>query len=312
MARSGQDSLGLGLEPLPLPGSVFKLLRDLIESETGVYFDDGKRGLLALKLTDLAADQGLTSFLEYYYLLRYDDSADEHWLRLMDRLAVPETYFWRQPEHFLCLARTLLPALWPSRASRPVRIWSAGCCTGEEPVSIAIALAEEGRLTPGLVEIVGTDGSEAMLEAARVAQYRPRSFRQLSQAMREKYFVEQPGGTLRPIDRILSAISYSRVNLADRDEVVSQPPTDVIFCRNVFIYFSDDAIRETVGSFGERLADDGYLFVGASESLTRIGVDFELAQIDGSFVYVRPGQRAAAESLGSRPARNQSPVHGTL
>ena len=102
-------SFGFGTEALSLPNATFALLRDLIEQRTGVLFDEPKRGLLADKLTELVTANGLTSFLDYYYLLRYDDAAEVHWAALMDRLAVPETYFWRQHEQFEACARILAP-----------------------------------------------------------------------------------------------------------------------------------------------------------------------------------------------------------
>ncbi|HET9426301.1 MAG TPA: protein-glutamate O-methyltransferase CheR [Gemmatimonadaceae bacterium] len=299
---------GSGVESLPLPEPAFKLLRDLIVEHTGVFFDDGKRLLLADKLSDLAIDQGLTSFVEYYYLLRYDDQADAHWRRLMDRLAVPETFFFRQSEQLDALVNTIVPMLKQARGTRPLRIWSAGCCSGEEPLSIAMALDEAGLLEPGAVEIVATDGSGMMLDRARRASYGGRAFRQMPDAVRARYFRPLSDGTWRPIDRLLRAIHYGLVNLADHDEVASQPVADVIFCRNVFIYFSDDAIRRAVHDFEGRLADDGYLFLGAAESLTRLGVSWELAEVDGSFVYVKPGRRAIVEAAAR--AWIGSPAHG--
>jgi chemotaxis protein methyltransferase CheR len=148
-----------GTETPDLSEATFQLLRDVIESRTGAYFDDGKRVLLADKLAELLALNGMTSFLEYYYALRYDDARGEHTAALLDRLAVPETFFWRQSEHFTALATRIAPGFFTENPGRPLRIWSSACCTGEEPVSIAIALAEAGLLEGKPIEIVGTDAS---------------------------------------------------------------------------------------------------------------------------------------------------------
>lgn len=306
MAPEGSTNplFGSGFESLPLPEAPFKLLRDLIVEHTGVYFDDAKRALLADKLSDLATEEGLTSFVEYYYLLRYDEKAELHWRRLMDRLAVPETFFWRQSEQFETLASTIIPHLQATRGDKPLRIWSTACCSGEEPLSIAMALDEAGLLVPGKIEILATDGSEAMLARARRAHYGQRSFRQLPDAMRGRYFTERSGGFWRPIDRLLDAIDYDMMNIAEPADIAAQPVADVIFCRNVFIYFADEAIRRSVESFSSRLSDDGYLFLGAAESLTRLGVSVELAEVGGSFVYVKAGRRAAAEKI-SVPVKRQ-------
>src|SRR5918993_4272191 len=129
---------GFSADVLGFSESTFVLLRDLIAQRTGVYYAHDKRDLLADKLADLLAARGMTSYLDYYYLLRYDGDAARHWMELVDRLAVPETYFWRQPDQVLAVARVLAPHHFARRPGTPFRIWSAACCTGEEPLSIAI------------------------------------------------------------------------------------------------------------------------------------------------------------------------------
>lgn len=285
-----------GTESLTLPQEIFVLLRDLIVRRTGVYFDDGKRGFLADKLSEGVSSLGLTSFLDYYYLLRYDTDAGQHWSRLMDWLAVPETYFWRQSEQFDALAQIIAPAHFAAHPGQPLRIWSAACCSGEEPISIAMALAEAG-FGSHPVEIVASDGSSAMLQRARRGIYGERSFRQLPDAMRDRYFRDCHDGTWRPIPELTRNIRWSLANLANAAEVGPLASADVIFCRNVFIYFSEDAIRAVVKVFSERMPDSGILFLGASEALTRLGVNFELAEIGRGFAYVKGGQRQRVEAL---------------
>ena len=132
---------GSGADVLGFSESAFELLRDLIAQRTGVHFSNDKRDLLADKLADLLAERGMTSYLDLYYLLRYDADAARHWGALADRLAVPETYFWRQPDQILALTRVLAPRHFERNPAAPFRIWSAACCSGEEPLSIAIAIA---------------------------------------------------------------------------------------------------------------------------------------------------------------------------
>ncbi len=283
-----------------LSDSAFILLRDLIVERTGVLFDDSKRGTLADKVSDLVAANGLTSFLDYYYLLRYDAAADTHWLALMDRLAVPETYFWRQSEQIDALANIVAPAHYAAYPGRPLRIWSAACCTGEEPISLAIALAENGILGTRPVQIAATDGSPAMIERARRAVYGERALRQLPAHLKSRYFVEQGDGYWRPINAVRDVIRWGVANLARDADVREFASCDVIFCRNVFIYFSDAAIRSTVRMFSECMSPDGYVFLGASESLTRLNVDLELAEIGKGFAYVRLGRREVVERNGVR------------
>jgi chemotaxis protein methyltransferase CheR len=266
--------------------SAFALLRDVIAQRIGVHFGDDKRDLLADKLSDLLAARGMTSYLDYYYLLRYDAEADRHWSELMDRLSVPETYFWRQHEQILALAQVVAPRHFAQRGAAPLRIWSAACCTGEEPISIAIALAEAGLLHRRPIEIVASDGSTAMVERARRGVYGERSFRTLPGELRDRYF-RREGGGWRVDPRVHQQIRWTTANLVDPAAVRPLAAADVIFCRNVLIYFSDETIGHVARLFAEGLREDGFLFLGASESLTRQSTDFELAEIGGAFVYVK-------------------------
>jgi chemotaxis protein methyltransferase CheR len=280
---------GYGAEVLGFSETAFVLLRDLIGRHTGVHFDDDKRDLLADKLSDLLAAQGMTSYLDYYYLLRYDADADRHWAALADRLAVPETYFWRQAEQISAVANTIAPRHLADARRGPLRIWSAACCSGEEPISLAIALAEAGLLKAGAVQIVASDASGALIDRARAGVYGERSFRALPPDLRARYF--RPEGSRWRVDPdVHSRIQWTTANLVDPQAVAPLAVADVIFCRNVFIYFSDETVSHVARLFARGLADDGHLFLGASESLTRLETDFELDEVAGAFVYVKSGR----------------------
>lgn len=296
-------AVGYNAHALGLSDGAYNLLRDLIEERTGVYFDEGKRGLLSDKLSELVVAHGLTSFLDYYYLLRYDPEADRHWARLLDRLSVPETYFWRQPDQLVALATRVVPALLAARPAAPLRIWSAACCTGEEPLSIAIALAEQGLLDRGDIRIVGSDASPAMVERARRGLFGERSFRGIPLHLRERYFRAE--GTEWRIDPAIAAhVEWRVANLVAPEEVRPLASADVIFCRNVFIYFSDAAIQRVVDCFAERMPPHGWLFLGAAESLTRFSTAFVLRELGGAFAYTRasvPEPLAAAAAAAAAP-----------
>jgi chemotaxis protein methyltransferase CheR len=295
--ESSENHGGYSAEILGFSEASFTLLRDLISQRAGVYFGDEKRDLLADKLSDLMAARGMSSYLDYYYLLRYDAESDRYWAELMDQLAVPETFFWRQHEQLLALSQVVAPAHFARKPGATLRIWSAACCSGEEPVSIAIALAEAGLLYDRPVEIVASDASAALLELARRGTYRERSFRQLPVALREKYFTAGEGGW--QVDpRLHARIRWVRANLVSREDVLPLARADVIFCRNVFIYFADETVARTARMFAEAMPADGVLFLGASESLTRLETDFELREIGAAFAYVR--------SAGALPSAGQS------
>ena len=284
---------GSSADVLGFSESAFVLLRDLIAQRTGVYFAHDKRDLLADKLADLLAARGMTSYLDYYYLLRYDDGAATHWGELVDRLAVPETYFWRQPDQIVATATVLAARHRALRPGTPFRIWSAACCSGEEPLSIAIALAEAGVLDRQAVEIVGSDASEAMLARARRGLYGERSFRALPPALRDRYFrCEAAGWRIDPA--IHALVRWTRANLMEAAEVAPMASSDVVFCRNVLIYFSDDTVAHVARLLAAGMPDHAHLCLGASESLTRVSSAFELVEVGGAFMYTKSGARNGA------------------
>jgi len=282
--------------------ATFSLLRDLIVQRTGVFFSDAKRDLLEDRVGELMTARGLPSLLDYYYLLKYDPEAESVWRELMDRLAVPETYFWRQPEQFEALTGVILPRYLDAPLGRPLRIWSAACCTGEEPLSIAMAL-QEGRWFDRLaVEIVGSDASAALVDRARTGLYTDRSLRNLPAGWRDRYL--RPEGGAWRVDRSLHArVRWTTANLVDESDVGPLASADVIFCRNVFIYFSDDAIRQVTRTFAERMPPQGYLFLSASESLMRLSTDFKMDEVGSAFVYVKNKSSAEINVDVGRPWR---------
>ncbi|HVG46044.1 MAG TPA: CheR family methyltransferase [Longimicrobium sp.] len=280
------------------------LLRDLIVQRTGVFYGEAKRALLEERLGELVAARGLPSLLDYYYLLKYDPDASAVWGELMDRLAVPETYFWRQAEQFEALAEVLLPRF--AAAGRPLRILSAACCSGEEPLSIAMALEEGGWFGRLPIEIVGCDASAALVARAQAGVYGERALRSLSPARRERWFRRE--GDRWRIDPALHArVRWATANLLEEAEVGPLAAVDVVFCRNVFIYFSDDAIRKVVRTFATRMRAPAYLFLGASESLMRLATDFTMGEVGAAFVYVRdPDPDGAPEPRPPAAARRRA------
>src|SRR4051812_10198090 len=127
------DGLGLSSSALPL-------LRDLVHERTGLFYENPRLEMLADRLSPLVVERHFDSFLDYYYLLKYDAGAADEWTRVMDALSVPETYFWREIDQIRAVAREIVPTLLARPAAEPVRIWSVPCATGEEPLTIAMAL----------------------------------------------------------------------------------------------------------------------------------------------------------------------------
>jgi chemotaxis protein methyltransferase CheR len=270
---------------LELPASVFTILRDLIHEQTGLHYDDSKRELLAEKLSPLASERGFGSYLDYYYLLKYGPGSEEEWPRLIDALSVQETYFWREIGQIQALVTKLLPEHVARSPRRTVRIWCAACATGEEPLTIAMALEEAGWFARAEIQIHASDASPAALSKARRGIYRERSFRALPGQLRAKYFLSTEDGWQIRSD-LSARVTWSLSNLVEDAEISKLATVPFIFCRNVFIYFSQQTIARTVHSFANCMERPGYLFVGAAESLLRLTDAFKLTEAGDAFVYV--------------------------
>ena len=280
--------MGVNTGSLGLTGGADRLLRDLIHERTGLFFDNGKGDILTDKLSPLVVERGFTSLLDYYYLLKYDEAAQDEWLSVMNALSVPETYFWREMDQVRALVEWVVPRWFARPGAGPLKIWSAACATGEEPLTIAMALNEAGWLGRVPVEIYASDASPAAIEKARRGVYRERAFRNLSEDLRARYFTQEGATKTWRVDaRLHEAVRWGVVNLMDEAEVAARASANVIFCRNVFIYFSNESIGRTVRTFAANIRPPGYLFVAASESLLRLTEDFELQEMGNAFVYVR-------------------------
>jgi chemotaxis protein methyltransferase CheR len=269
-----------------LSESEFTILRDLIHERTGLYYENGKRDILADKLSARMHDRQFRAFIDYYYLLRFGPGADEEWNHVLDALSVQETYFWREMDQVRALVEIVTERHFAAACTNPLRIWSAACATGEEPLTIAMALDQAGWFERGAIEISASDGSQAALARARRGIYRERSFRALPQSLRGRYFKPVDDGWQVDPD-LHRRIQWYSANLMDRQQIAARMPEHVIFCRNVFIYFSDDAITRTLREFYNGLAAPGHLFVGVSESLLRFRHEFQLQELGGAFVYVK-------------------------
>jgi len=277
------------VQGLRVPERTMQLLRDMVSAHIGIRFDDGRIDLLFDRLAPLAIERGFDSMLDYYYLLKYDAAAADEWLRVMDALSVQETYFWREADHFRALTTAILPRLIAAR-HRSIRIWSIPCATGEEPLSMAMALEEAGAFNEAAIEIHASDGSEAALARAQKRRYGKRSFRQLAEPLRDKYFMRVDGKeewTVNP-ELFARVTSWSRVNILDERELAARAGCHVIFCRNLFIYFSPATVKEVATQFARHMPSPGYLCVGAAESLLRTGAGFDLQELGGAYVYVKP------------------------
>jgi chemotaxis protein methyltransferase CheR len=285
--------MGFNSDVLGLSDEAGALLRDLIHERTGVFFDNGRADLLTDKLSPLVIERGFSSLLDYYYLLKYDEAAQHEWRSVMDAISVPETYFWREMDQVNALVDVILPRWEKERRHAPFRIWSAACATGEEPLTIAMALNEAGWFERVPIQIFASDGSERAITKAQQGFYRERSFRNLPDELRGRYFTPAENGGCRIDPALTRRIYWSVANLRVESEVAPLAAVNAIFCRNVFIYFSDQAVTKTLKNFADKILQPGYLFVAMSESLMRLTTRLMLEEIGNAFVYVKPGESCA-------------------
>ncbi len=278
-------------EPLiSLPDDVFRLLRDLIHSYCGIYFEDGSKFLLERRLNRRLEQHQLKSFAEYYHFLRYDRKRDEELVVLVDNLTTNETYFFRESAQLRAFAEEILPDLREKNADRKsLRIWSAGCSTGEEPYTIAMLLIESGSWwRDWQVEILGSDINQRVLHTARKGVYKKNAHRATPPEMLRKYFIEEGKGDYRISDTVRELVSFSYVNLLDPHKTSLIRDMDIIFCRNVIIYFDREAKRKVIESFYDKLREGGYLLLGHSESLINLSTAFTLRSLRNDMVYQKP------------------------
>jgi chemotaxis protein methyltransferase CheR len=276
-------------ETLGIPTTGLPVLLELVHERTGLFFGNGRSDLFAERMAPLVVERGFRSFLDLYYLLKYDDgSSGEGWRQVLDALSVPETYFWREIDQIQAVARCIMPEL-ARRTIGPIRISSVPCASGEEPLTIAIALEEAGWFDRVAIEIHAGDGSAAAIAKARAARYRLRSMRVLPLALQEKYFVAE-GDTFVPQPALSRRIStWSVVNLMQPGDIAPFARSSIVFCRNAFIYFSPQSVRRVVDNLAARMPEPAFLCVGASESLLNVTTAFRLEEIGGAFVYVKRG-----------------------
>lgn len=270
-------------ESLGINKSDIELLRDFIHLKTGIYFEDGKADVLADKIANRLIENNLTSFLDYYYKLKYENDPDE-WKELINAITINETYFYREYPHIKILIERIIPEYFEKFPNIPLRIWSGACSTGEEPLSIAIALTEAGYYEKYPINIFASDINPFSIESAKKGLFKERSFRVLPSDLKEKYFIKEDK-VYRIKQEILEKVIFRVKNLMDFDELSFLYFSNVIFVKNILIYFSDFSIRRLIDYLYSKMPGESYLFVGISESLLKYQPKFELVEVDGYFIY---------------------------
>jgi chemotaxis protein methyltransferase CheR len=267
----------------------FLRFRDFFYRHTGIFFAENKRYYVDKRIEDRIAATASPSFQSYFALLRADLGGEEM-KQLVSRFTVNETYFYREEHQFRCMSASLLPATVAGRQrDRPIRIWSVPCSTGEEPYSIAIWLLENwAEVDRYDVEIIGSDIDAEALRLAVGGLYGPRALMRLSPAVRARYFEPVTEGGWRLGQALRDSVQFTRVNLVDAAQTAAYRGFDIVFCRNLLIYFDDASRRLAVENIYDCLAPGGYVCLGHSESMSRITPLFEVRRFPDAIVYRKP------------------------
>ncbi|MFZ1728962.1 MAG: protein-glutamate O-methyltransferase CheR [Bacteroidota bacterium] len=273
-------------QQVQLPAPLFALLRDYVHEKTGIYFSDENAALFAGKLRSVMTESGYSNCLDYYHLLKAEKANGPELQRLISAITVGETWFFREMSQLNALVSTVLPRLFSLRYTKsdPVRIWSAACATGEEPLTLAMLIDEMHPEWFSQLSISATDINTAAIERAKSGLFRERAFRHTPAGIRQRYF-QASDGLARIDPTILSRVSFSAGNMLDRTAAGREAPYDIILCRNVLIYFNEQSTFAAMKEFKEFLRPDGYLLLGSSESLLRYSLPWSLTEIDSAFFY---------------------------
>jgi chemotaxis protein methyltransferase CheR len=260
---------------------VVTLLQTLVEERLGLRYGDGDLPSLVERVGARARAAGCDSLDEYHQRLREDDDRDE-WSALADHLAVGETYLFRElPALRALVDQEIVPR---TRRQSPVRLWSAGCATGEEPLTLAVLLAEQHCL--GQVELCASDVSTAALARARTGGFPAHALRLPALPdIAQRWMSLLPDGSIQVAPELVASVRWYPVNLLDAAAVRALGAFDAIVCRNVFIYFGERATRIVMAHLTQALRPGGILLVGVSESLQRFGPDLTCEEHDGTFYY---------------------------
>lgn len=285
----------VALEGAPDPDLV--RIRDLVYQVAGIFHPDNKLRLLFDRCGRRMKELKTPSLREYFECLTVKPMRQAELIALLNEITIGETCFFRSPTQLDALRQIVIPKVLEAKSKFPLRrlrIWSAGCSTGEEPYTLSMLLMEEaqGRLKDWIIEILATDLNERSLTHARNAIYGTYSTRNLTPLYRQKYFTPA-GEQLQVQPEVRSSVTFSRLNLSDDGRMTFMKGLDVIFCCNVLIYFDLGSKRRVIQHFYNNLLPHGYLFLGHSESLYGVSDDFQLVHLPGATAYIK-GERTQA------------------
>lgn len=263
----------------------FQKFREFFYRKTGINFESAKRYFVDKRLIERIEATGSSEFRSYFSMLRFQASGEEVQL-LTNLMTVNETYFLREEYQFSCLVNSILPELTQRKTDQsPIRIWCIPSSSGEEPYSVALYLMERwAAISKWDVEIISSDIDTGILHKARVGRYSQRSVQHVPAAWLTKYF-RRIGDEFQISEDLRQAVEFTRVNLADPADTRPYRNFDVIFCRNLLIYFDDLSRKSAAETFYDALKPGGFICLGHSESMSRISSLYKVRKFPEAIVY---------------------------
>ncbi len=267
----------------------FLRFRDFFYRKTGIYFEESKRYFVDKRLIERVTATGNQNFRNYFIMLRFEATGKELQM-LINLMTVNETYFFREEYQFECLVRSILTeVVQRKRRHDPVRIWSVPSSSGEEPYSLAIYLLEHWPPVDDYdIELIASDIDTEILEKARQGFYDKRSIARLPEALLRKYFKSLPNDQYRIVDDLRNSVDFTLANITDLAQMRGYRDFDVVFCRNLLIYFDDTSRRIAVEALFNALRPGGFICLGHSESMSRITSLFTIRKFPEAIVYQKP------------------------
>jgi len=275
-------------------------IRDLIYKIAGIFQADNKLRLLEDRCQKRMKALGIPTLHDYSDCLTIKPIRQAEMVSLLNEITIGETCFFRNPPQIDAIRKIVLPRIIEAKsklALRQLRIWSAGCSTGEEPYTVAMMLLEEqaSQLKGWTTEILATDLNERSIAHAKAGSYGDYSTRNVEPLFRAKYFLIS-GDKLRVKPEVQSAVNFSRLNLLEDARMLFTKGVDLILCCNVLIYFDAVSKKRVIQHFYTNLLQHGYLFLGHSESLFGVSDDFQLVHLPSCTAYVKSDKRMADQS----------------
>ena len=281
------------LSPEGPPDPDLVRIRDLVYQVAGIFHPDNKLRLLQDRCGRRMKELKTGTMREYFECLTIRPIRQAELVALLNEITIGETCFFRNQPQLDALRTVVIPKILEAKAKFPLRrlrVWSAGCSTGEEPYTLNMLFLEEPSLKNWTVEIIATDLNERSLAHAKNGLYGTYATRNLTPYYKQKYFTPV-ADQLQVNPNARTGITFSRVNLSDDARMMFMKSLDLVFCCNVLIYFDLASKRRVIQHFYNNLLPHGYLFLGHSESLYGVSDDFRLVHLPSSTAYVK-GERA--------------------